>query len=405
MAIPAFVTASTGTTDATGAWTHTSTAPGEAGRILLVHLLQDGTNAAPTITSVTNAEDLAGADNVLTYVGAFPVGDPAAAYQHLWIGRSLSTSAMVITGANAGGDDVYVRVYEFSGVSTGTTLTTVMENPQVFQNTSNITFPIGRDAASTRQAQSFVASGDVTSVDVYLDKVGSPTDSLTVAIQSNAGTVPDDVDLASASVLSSVISTTPAYYSFNVPVSLTAGTTYWVVVRRVGALDLSNYVRWAANSADQLPNPAGTAQHNGTNWVGGSGDFRFKVWGSPPLFHYPNDSTTSVPGPRVTTLDIDRLALQLVAANDDVTIDATTGMTGGTWAEAVAEYSSASGTDGMIQLQTANMASAGEIIGGTATMSLAVAFSTIGFALQPTGAPPAYIPRHPAHDFGSVTNF
>lgn len=133
MAVPSFVTASTGSTDAMGAWSHTANAPAAAGNILIVHLLQDGTNAsAPSITSVTNAEALNGTDNTLTYINSsatsYPVGSPAVAYQHLWIGRALNTSAMVITGANAGNDDVYVRVYEFSDVNTGTTLASVIEN-------------------------------------------------------------------------------------------------------------------------------------------------------------------------------------------------------------------------------------------------------------------------------------
>lgn len=128
MAAPTYVTASTGTTDATGPWAHTSAAPGAAGRVLLVQALQDGTAADISITSVTNAENLAGTDNVLTSIGEFAIGSAVAASQHLWIGRSLSTSAMVITGANAGGDDVYVRVYEFQDVNTGTTLADVIEN-------------------------------------------------------------------------------------------------------------------------------------------------------------------------------------------------------------------------------------------------------------------------------------
>src|SRR3989344_9330150 len=121
MAAPTYITASTGTTDAGGAWSHTAAAPGAAGRILLVQVVQDGTSAdSPTITSVTNAEALDGTDSTLTYIGEFAIN--SAASQHLWIGRSLNTSAMVITGANAGTNDIYIRVYEFDGVHTGTTL-------------------------------------------------------------------------------------------------------------------------------------------------------------------------------------------------------------------------------------------------------------------------------------------
>jgi hypothetical protein len=217
VAAPSYVNASTGSTDATGAWSHTSAAPAAAGNILLVQVLQDGTAADVAIDSVTNAENLAGTDNILTKIGEFNVGSAVAASQHLWIGRALSTSAMVITGSNAGGDDVYVRVYEFKDVNTGTAITDVIENG-------------------------------------------------------------------------------------------TAGST--------------------ANSA-------------------GTG--------------------TTVSDAAVTTLGVDRLILNLVAANDDVAIAAFTGETGGDWREMVAEYVDAGGTDGMLQLQ-ASYPGAAAYFGGTTAL-------------------------------------
>jgi hypothetical protein len=124
---PKYWAASTGATDSTGAWTATCHAP-TAGHIIIFHLLQDGTGAASTITSTTNIEDLAGTDGAWTVVGTGAVGSATLANQRIWIGRSLSTSAPVITGANSSGDDGYWRFYEFSNVSTGTTLATVIEN-------------------------------------------------------------------------------------------------------------------------------------------------------------------------------------------------------------------------------------------------------------------------------------
>lgn len=53
----------------------------------------------------------------------------------------------------------------------------------------------------------------------------------------------------------------------------------------------------------------------------------------------------------VQTLGPDRLPLNFVGINDDNAIAAFTGMTGGTWAEGVAEYAESGGTDGCIQLQ------------------------------------------------------
>ena len=131
MAAPSFIAASTGAVDTGGAWSYTCAAPGAAGRLIIVQVLQDGVSAtsAISVTSVTNMEDLAGTDNVMTLIASNQVvGDAPAGYQHLFCGRSLSTSAPVITGANSTTDDIYVRAYEFSNVNTGTTLASIIEN-------------------------------------------------------------------------------------------------------------------------------------------------------------------------------------------------------------------------------------------------------------------------------------
>lgn len=110
-----------------------------AGRLFIVQVLQDGTaDGTVSITSITNAEDLAGTDNVLTYIGAFDVGASQEAIQHLWIGRCLSSSAPVITGANSGTDDIYIRARSFANTSIGTTLATVIENGSA-GGTANVT--------------------------------------------------------------------------------------------------------------------------------------------------------------------------------------------------------------------------------------------------------------------------
>jgi len=236
MAAPTYITASTGTTDAGGAWSHTSAVPSAAGNIYIVQVVQDGTGANTiSVDSVTNAENLAGTDGVLTSIGEFNIGSAVAASQHLWIGRSLNTSAMVITGGNTGTDDLYIRVYEFSGVSLGTTLATVIEN-------------------------------------------------------------------------------------------VTAGST---------------------------TTGAGTS--------------------------------TTVADAAVTTLGSNRLALNFIGFNDDLTgfTGSFTGETGGNWVS-VASYGSSTGTDGALNLNTATIASAGTIDGGTMTIT-SMAWGCVGFALKPAG--------------------
>lgn len=94
-----------------------------------------------------------------------------------------------------------------------------------------------------------------------------------------------------------------------------------------------------------------------------------------------NGVSTGIADAAVVTLGADRLALNFVGVNDDNAVAAFTGMSGGTWAEAVAEYATATGTDACIQLQTAAMASAGTIDGGSYTMLASDAWGVVGFAL------------------------
>jgi hypothetical protein len=235
--------ASNGAVDTMGAWTATGATPLAVGNIVILQVLSDGTGAAPTFTSATNIENLAGTDNAWTSIGTnFAVGSPTLANQHLWIGRTINTSAPTFTGGNSSGDDLYFRMYEFAGVNTGTTLAAVIENA-------------------------------------------------------------------------------------------TAGSTV---------------------------NSAGTS--------------------------------ATIADASVQTLGANRLALNFVGGSDDNAIDAFTGMTGGTWAEAVAEYAESSGTDGVIQLQTATLDAAGTIDNGTDGWADATdGWGCVGFALIPAALATSYL--------------
>lgn len=96
-----------------------------------------------------------------------------------------------------------------------------------------------------------------------------------------------------------------------------------------------------------------------------------------------NGTSNTIAGVDITTGGADRLCLQFVAVNDDNALDAFTGNSGGTWAEAVAEYADAAGTDAALGLQIATLASAGTITGGTDTMSASDGWGVVGFALLP----------------------
>jgi hypothetical protein len=94
-------------------------------------------------------------------------------------------------------------------------------------------------------------------------------------------------------------------------------------------------------------------------------------------------TTAAVGDDPVTTTGDDSLACQLVSVADDNAMGAFTGMSGGTWAEATNEFTSSTGTpDTCMQLQTASIASAGTIDGGSFTMSAADPWGVIGFYIK-----------------------
>lgn len=82
-----------------------------------------------------------------------------------------------------------------------------------------------------------------------------------------------------------------------------------------------------------------------------------------------NGNDNSAEMPSVTTTGVDRLAVNFLAVEDDNSVGSATGESGGNWTEAVAEFTTTVGNDACLQLQTAGLASAGTISGGSTTIS------------------------------------
>lgn len=235
MAIPAFVQAGAGITITGASGTAQITSGVTVGNVILLQILVDSGGTNPTLTTVTGIADIAGTPSAMTTGTASAVGNPIAGEQRPYFGRATATSVSVLITA---GDtlDLYARLYEFSGVASGTALTDIIEN----------------------------------------------------------GVAADGMALGAA-------------------------------------------------------------------------------------------TSTTIADVAVTTNGADRLAVNMIAVNDDNALAAFSGQTGGTWVEPVAEYLDSTGTDGCIGIQTANMASAGTIDGGTITMA-SDGWGVIGFALKPAAA-------------------
>jgi hypothetical protein len=102
-----------------------------------------------------------------------------------------------------------------------------------------------------------------------------------------------------------------------------------------------------------------------------------------PVFSSSPGSTT-VSAQSATTLAAGRLAVSFVFDTSSNALAAFSGATGGTWSEAVSEYTTTTGSGGGIQLQTATMANAGTLSGGSFTMSSGASWGVRAFALIPT---------------------
>jgi flagellin-like protein len=85
----------------------------------------------------------------------------------------------------------------------------------------------------------------------------------------------------------------------------------------------------------------------------------------------------------VSTVGDSRLAVSFVFVCDNNNVGSFVGGTGGEWVEAVSEFKTSSGSDGCMQLQIATMPIAGQLTGGSYTMSDSDPWCVRAFALIP----------------------
>lgn len=141
--------------------------------------------------------------------------------------------------------------------------------PAVEQNQAVVTanFSVGNAASRVALAQSFRAPGSyaITGVQLNVRRIGSPTDSLRVAVcADNAGK--PGTELGSATILGSSLGTSFALSLFSIlGAQITAGVTYWIKVSRTGALDSVNNYEWAGESSDVYAN-GNYSSFDGTTW-------------------------------------------------------------------------------------------------------------------------------------------
>jgi hypothetical protein len=130
MALPALVQAGAGAT-ITGASGTPSMSGVTVGNVVVLQVLVDTNNVAlPAFGTVTGIEDLNGSAGAMTRGDGSGVGSPAAGAMTPAFGRATATTVSVIVNTPGSGEDIYCRLYEFSGVRTdnGATTSAICEN-------------------------------------------------------------------------------------------------------------------------------------------------------------------------------------------------------------------------------------------------------------------------------------
>lgn len=138
---------------------------------------------------------------------------------------------------------------------------------------------------STILAQSFEASGNINTqrVDIMLARLGNPTNVKLTIYTNSSGAPGTAIAGATATVSGNTIPTTPAYISFNLQnvVSLSASTTYWIVVEIIGAVnDVNNGVYWKVSSLNPYADGVfAKSTNSGSTWTDDADlDAVFRVW-------------------------------------------------------------------------------------------------------------------------------
>lgn len=117
-------------------------------------------------------------------------------------------------------------------------------------------FTITAPTTYDKLAQSFEVTGTqtLTSVDLYLKKVGSPTGTMTLRVETDSAGSPSGT-LADANLTTTLAesglgtSYADATFTFGTPASISGSTTYWLVLSTDRTASATNYVVWGADTS------------------------------------------------------------------------------------------------------------------------------------------------------------
>ena len=152
---------------------------------------------------------------------------------------------------------------------------------------------LGDATARARQSQGFQPpqSGYYSYICVYINKVGSPTDNITINLYTDSSGVPSGTlvlnlagtgsDSTSGTVVASTLDANFRLvpFKFDPPVYLTSGTTYHLSIERSGAADASNFLSVGTDSgANYSLGNRSTYDSVGASWTAQTDDICFYLF-------------------------------------------------------------------------------------------------------------------------------
>lgn len=198
-------------------------------------------------------------------------------------------------GPTAGADgDSYVDFTEDLSFMLETNIT---DDPK-YQTTVGSNEFIGDLSNDTRQAIRFHSYGGLMqSIDIKVKKFGSPADNLEMAVQADSSGTPSGTDIVSTSISGASLTTSFQILNQDFTDTQISPGVYWIVLRRSGSLDLSNYY---VSECDTNTTVAGTwtSTYNGSSWsatrTGGHVNY-FRVYmAAQGSTIYPTDTNTTI---------------------------------------------------------------------------------------------------------------
>lgn len=139
----------------------------------------------------------------------------------------------------------------------------------------------GHTAGVTQLAMKIKPVSTVTSssIAIFLGKVGAPADNVTFEIQGDSSGSPDNTPITNGSsntVAGGTLTTTFTLTTMTTSsaFTLTGGTTYWLVMKRSGAVDAANYyILCSSGAASGAYGNFTSKNYNGATWGAGNGIF------------------------------------------------------------------------------------------------------------------------------------